>query len=101
MHLECHHNTTNLTLFCFKCAAFYQLLKSKVRLTPAKVAALRINLNVEGRGIVAAPVHAPSRTSLLLSCNGNPLAHKGQDTEGGSCDSCSVPNSCLRCVCRG
>jgi hypothetical protein len=29
-------------------------------------AALRINLNVEGCGIVAAPVHAPSRAPLLL-----------------------------------
>jgi hypothetical protein len=28
--------------------------------------ALRINLNVEGCGIVAAPVHAPSRAPLLL-----------------------------------
>jgi hypothetical protein len=27
---------------------------------------LRINLNVEGCGIVAAPVHVPSRTFLLL-----------------------------------
>jgi len=27
---------------------------------------LRINLNVEGCGIVAAPVHAPSRAPLLL-----------------------------------
>jgi hypothetical protein len=39
---------------------------SKVGLTAAKAAALRINLNVEGCGIVAAPVHAPSRAPLLL-----------------------------------
>jgi hypothetical protein len=32
---------------------FYQSLKSKVRLAAAKAAALRINLNVEGGGIVA------------------------------------------------
>jgi hypothetical protein len=32
----------------------------------AKAAALRINLNVEGCGIAAAPVHAPSRAPLLL-----------------------------------
>ena len=37
-------------------AAFYQLLKSKFGLAAAKEAALRINLNVEGCGIVAAPV---------------------------------------------
>jgi hypothetical protein len=52
--------------FRFKCAAFYQSLKSKVGLAAAKAAALRINLNVVGSGIVAAPVHAPSRTPLLL-----------------------------------
>jgi hypothetical protein len=62
MHLECHHNTTNLTLFCFKCAAFYQLLKSKVGLS----AVLRIDINIEGCVIVAVPVHAPSRAPLLL-----------------------------------
>jgi len=55
--------------FRFKRAAFYQNLKSKVGLAAAKAvkaAALRINLNVEGCGIVAAPVHAPSRAPLLL-----------------------------------
>jgi hypothetical protein len=52
--------------FRFKRAAFYQGLKSKVGLAAAKVAALRINLNVQGCSIVAAPMHAPSRTSLLL-----------------------------------
>jgi hypothetical protein len=46
--------------------AFYQGLKSKVGLAAAKTAALRINLNVQGCSIVAAPMHAPSRTSLLL-----------------------------------
>jgi hypothetical protein len=46
--------------FRFKRAAFYQSSKSKVRLAAAKAAALRINLNVEGCGIVAAPVYAPS-----------------------------------------
>jgi len=53
--------------FRFKRAAFYQNLKSKVGLAAAKAAALRINLNVEGCGLVAAPVHAPSPTSLLLA----------------------------------
>ena len=32
----------------------------------AKAAALRVNLNVQGCGIVAPPMHAPSRTPLLL-----------------------------------
>jgi hypothetical protein len=52
--------------FRFKRAAFYQGLKSKVGLAAAKAAALRINLNVQVCIIVAAPMHAPSRTSLLL-----------------------------------
>jgi len=52
--------------FRFKRAAFYQSLKSKVGLAAAKAAALRINLNVEGCGIVAVPVHAPSRAPILL-----------------------------------
>jgi hypothetical protein len=52
--------------FRFKRAAFYQGLKSKVGLATAKAAALRINLKVQGRSIVAAPMHAPPRTSLLL-----------------------------------
>ena len=51
--------------FRFKRAAFYQSLKSKVGFAAAKAAALRINLNVEGCCIVAAPVHAPSRAPLL------------------------------------
>ena len=50
----------------FKRAAFYQSLKSKVGLAAAKSAALRIKLNGEGCGIVAAPVHAPSSAPLLL-----------------------------------
>ena len=50
--------------FRFKLAAFYQGLKSKVGLAAAKAAALRINLNIQGCSIVAAPMHAPSRTGL-------------------------------------
>ena len=50
----------------FKRAAFYNGLKSKVGLVAAKAAALRINLNVQGCSIVAPPMHAPSRTPLLL-----------------------------------
>jgi hypothetical protein len=52
--------------FRFKRAAFYNGLKSKVGLAAAKAAALRVNLNVQGCGIVAPPKHAPSRTPLLL-----------------------------------
>jgi hypothetical protein len=52
--------------FRFKRAAFYQSLKSKVGLAAANAAALKINLNVEGCGIVAARMHAPSRAPLLL-----------------------------------
>ena len=52
--------------FRFKRAAFCQSLKSIIGFTAAKAAALRINLNVEGCGILAAPVHAPSPAPLLL-----------------------------------
>ena len=55
--------------FRFQRAAFYQSLKSKVGLAATKAAALRINLNVQGCGIVAAPVHAPLLLPLLLSHN--------------------------------
>jgi hypothetical protein len=55
----------NSDMFRFKRAAFYQSLKSKVGLAAAKAAALRINLSVEGCGIVAAPVHAPSTLSTV------------------------------------
>ncbi len=50
----------------FKRDVFYNGLKSKVGLAAAKAAALRVNLNVQGCGIVAPPMHAPSRTPLLL-----------------------------------
>jgi hypothetical protein len=39
--------------FWFKCPAFYQGLRSKVGLAAAKVAGLRINLNVQGCSIEA------------------------------------------------
>ena len=58
-----HINTEALR---FKRAAFYNGLKNKVGLAAAKAAALRVNLNVQGCGIVAPPMHAPSRTPLLL-----------------------------------
>jgi hypothetical protein len=70
---EAHFNATGVPSqrnqsdsFRFKRAAFYQSLESKVGLAAAKAAALRIDLNVEGCGIVAAPVHTPSRAPLLL-----------------------------------
>jgi len=52
--------------FRFKHAAFYQSLKSKVGVAAVKAAALRINLNVEGCGVVAVLLHAPFRAPLLL-----------------------------------
>ena len=57
--------TNNSEALRFKRAAFYQGLKSKVGLAAAKAAALRINLNVQGCGVVSTPIHAPSRTPLL------------------------------------
>jgi hypothetical protein len=51
--------------FRFMRAAFFRSLKSKVGQAAAKATALRINLNVEGCGIEAASVHAPSRAPLL------------------------------------
>ena len=58
--------TNNSEALLFKRAAFYNGLKSKVGLAAAKAAALRVNLNVQGCVIVATPMHAPSRTPLLL-----------------------------------
>ena len=54
-------------------AAFYNGLKSKVGLAAAKTAAMRINLNIGGCGVVApqAPVNS-LRVPLLLA---NLLAH--------------------------
>jgi hypothetical protein len=40
--------------------------RHKTGLAAAKAAALRVNLNVQGCGIVAPPMHASSRTPLLL-----------------------------------
>jgi len=49
--------TNNSEALRFKRAAFYNGLKSKVGLAAAEAAALRINLNVQGCGIVAPPLH--------------------------------------------
>ena len=56
----------NTEALWFKCAPFYNGLKSKVGLAAAKAAALRVNLNVQGCSIVAPPMYTPSRTPLLL-----------------------------------
>jgi hypothetical protein len=60
---------TNRLLFAecgdFKRAAFYNGLKSKVGLAAAKAAALRVNLNVQGCGIVAPPMHASCHDTTL------------------------------------
>ena len=66
MPLAFHRNASNRTRFRFKRAAFFQSLKSKVGLAAAKAAALQINLNIDGCGVVAPPMHAPSRAPLLL-----------------------------------
>jgi len=52
--------------FRFKRAASYQGLKSRVGLAAAKAAALRINLNIQGCGVVAPPMHAPICAPILL-----------------------------------
>jgi hypothetical protein len=69
---EAHFNATgmpsqqhNSASFRFRHAAFYQNLKSKVGLAVAKAAALRIKLNIEGCGLVAPRMHAPSRAPLI------------------------------------
>ena len=67
--LQCHcvpSQRSKSDSFRFKRAAFFQGLKSKIGLAAAKVAALRINLNIDGCGVVAPPMHAPSRAPLLL-----------------------------------
>jgi hypothetical protein len=62
--MSSQHNQSDS--FRFKRAAFYNGLKSKVGLAAAKAAALRVNLNVQGCGILGPPMHAPSRTPLLF-----------------------------------
>jgi hypothetical protein len=59
-------NNLNSEALWFKRAAFYNGLKSKVGLAAAKAAALRVNVNVQGCGILATPMHAPSHTPLLI-----------------------------------
>ena len=63
--------------FRFRRAAFYNGLKSKVGLAAAKTAAMRINLNIDGCGVVAPPVHSSLRAPLLanLLAHNLPLPH--------------------------
>ena len=61
--------------FHFRRAAFYNGLQSKAGLAAAKTAAMlqmRINLNIDGCGVVAPLVHSSLRAPLLLA---NLLAH--------------------------
>ena len=53
--------------FRFRRAVFYNGLKSKVGLAAAKTAAMQPNLNIDGCGVVAPPVHSSSRAPLLLA----------------------------------
>ena len=74
---EAHFNATgmpsqqhNWESFKFRRAAFYQNLKSKVGLAAAKAEALRINLNIEGCGVVAPPM--PDARSVSRSPSSPP-----------------------------
>ena len=71
-----HINTEALR---FKRAAFYNGLKSKVGLAVAKAAALRVNLNVQGCGIVAPqctlPLALPFCSPLLSHNLPTPRVH--------------------------
>ena len=51
--------------FRFRRAAFYNGLKSKVGLAAAKAAALRVNLNIDGCGVVAPPAGASSTLKCI------------------------------------
>jgi hypothetical protein len=67
--LHCHWNviaTQPIGLVPFQARGILSVAEEQSRTRGGQAAALRINLNVEGRGIVAAPVHAPSRAPLLL-----------------------------------
>jgi len=59
--LECHRKTPTRKHSCSNAQH-----STTVGLTAAKAAALRVNLNVQGCVIIATPMHAPSRTPLLL-----------------------------------
>ena len=60
--------------FHIRRAAFYNGLTSTVGLAAAKTAAMWINLNIDGCGVVVPPVHSSSRAPLLLA-NPRRLAH--------------------------
>jgi len=71
----------------FAFAAFYDGLKSKVGLAAAaKTAAMRINLNIDGCGVVTPPVYSSSAPLLLanLLAHNPPLARATQKWEVAS-----------------
>ena len=51
---------------CLNLACVWSVYFEGHRAKPLTGLMLRINLNIEGCGTVAAPVHAPSRAPLLL-----------------------------------
>ena len=79
LFLQAHHETAahftaismpaqqHCNSFRSRRAVFYNGLQSKVGTTAAKAAALRINLNIHGCGVVAPPVHASSCAPLLFA----------------------------------
>jgi hypothetical protein len=71
--LHCHWRaiaTQPIGLYPFQApiglVPFLPVAERQSRTRGGQAAAFRINLNVEGCGIVAAPMHAPSRAPLLL-----------------------------------
>jgi len=71
-HRHRHASATTLRLISLPPRGIHNGLKSKVGLDAAKTATLRINLNIDGCGVVAPPVHSSLRAPLLLA---NLLAH--------------------------
>jgi hypothetical protein len=59
-------STQPIGLVPFQASCILPVDEEQSRTRGGQAVALRINLNVEGCGIAAAPVHAPSRAPLLL-----------------------------------
>ena len=72
--------------FRFRRAVVYNGLKSKVGLAAAKTAAIRINLNIDGCGVVAPVLSSSSRDPLLadLLAHNLPLPRAAQSCEVAS-----------------
>jgi hypothetical protein len=67
--LHCRWNviaTQPLGLVSLQARGFLPVAEEQSRTRGSQSGGVRINLNVEGCGIVAAPVHAPSRAPFLL-----------------------------------